>query len=68
VPREKLFSWFVDFSPEDVDIAKRRGAGMLLSRQVTREGNMIHLENEILSRGVSRYPFDAGAPSGGFLL
>jgi hypothetical protein len=25
VSREKLFEWFTDFSPEDVDIVKRRG-------------------------------------------
>ncbi len=51
VSREKLFEWYTDFSPEDVDIIKRRGDGRLLSRKVTREGNKLHIESEMRGMG-----------------
>lgn len=51
VSRDKLYQWYTDFSPEDVDIIRRRGDGSLLNRQVTREGNKVHMENENLIRG-----------------
>jgi hypothetical protein len=51
VPRDKLYPWFTDFSPEDADIAKRRGVDILVSRQVRREGNKLRLENEVLWSG-----------------
>jgi len=54
VPKDKLFQWYTDFSPEDVEIMKRRGEGRLLSRNVTREGNKLHIENEHLMRGKVR--------------
>jgi hypothetical protein len=53
IPRDKLFQWFTDFSPEDPAISKRRGVDTLLSRQVTREGNKLRVENQVLSRGKS---------------
>ncbi len=51
IPTEKLFQWFSDFTSEDADIAKRRGVDILLNRHVTREGNKLHVENIVLSRG-----------------
>lgn len=54
VPRDKLFQWYTDFSPEDVDIIKRRGDGSLLSRVVTRDGNKLHIESEV--RGMRGKP------------
>ncbi len=60
VTRDRLFPWFTDFSPEDVGIAKGNGVDLLLSRQVTREGNRVHVESEVLSRGKpTKYLFDA---------
>jgi hypothetical protein len=60
VPRKKLFEWFTDFSSEDVDIVKRRGAALLINRQAKKEGNNVHVENEVLSRGKNmKYSFDA---------
>ncbi len=46
VSREKLFQWYTDFSPDDIDIMKRRGDGRLLSRVVTRDGNKLHIKSE----------------------
>ncbi len=57
VSREKLFEWYTDFSPEDVDIIKRRGDGRLLSRVVTRDGNKLHIESE--NRGLRGKPVKA---------
>lgn len=54
VSREKLFEWYTDYSPEDVDIMKRRGDGRLLSRVCTRDGNKLHIENE--GRGLRGKP------------
>lgn len=54
VTREKLFEWFTDFSPEDVDIMKRRGIGGILSRETTRNGNKIHLEQMVQIMGMRR--------------
>ncbi len=54
VSREKLFEWYTDFSPEDVDIIKRKGDGSLLSRKVTRDGNKLHIESEM--RGMRGKP------------
>jgi len=54
VTREKLFEWFTDFSPEDVDIMKRGGIGGILSREITRDGNKIHLEQMIQVMGMRR--------------
>ncbi len=54
VSREKIFEWYTDFSPEDVDIIKRRGDGSLLSRTVTRNGNKLHIESEM--RGMRGKP------------
>lgn len=54
VAREKLFAWYTDYSPEDVDIMKRRGDGRLLSRVCTRDGNKLHVENE--GRGLRGKP------------
>lgn len=51
VPRDKLFQWFSDFSPEDADIAKKRGVDILQSRKVTKDGNKLHIENQVLSSG-----------------
>lgn len=47
VSLDKFFEWYTDFSPEDVDIIKRRGDGSLLSRKVTRDGNKLHVESEV---------------------
>ncbi len=54
VPRDKMFQWYTDFSPEDVEIIKRRGDGSLLSRVVTRDGNKLHVESEV--RGMRGKP------------
>jgi len=54
VSREKFFEWYTDFSPEDVDIIKRRSDGSLLSRKVTRDGNKLHIESEM--RGIRGKP------------
>ena len=43
VSREKLFEWYTDYSPEDVDIIKRRSTGRLVSRTCTRDGNKLHV-------------------------
>ena len=51
VTREKLFEWFTDFSPGDVDIMKRRGIEGILSREITRDGNKIHAEQMIKVMG-----------------
>ena len=51
VTREKLFEWFTDFSPEDVDIMKRRGIEGISSREITRDGNKIHAEQMIKVMG-----------------
>jgi hypothetical protein len=54
VSRENLFQWYTDFSPEDVDIMKRRSDGRLLSRVCTRDGNKLHIESE--NRGFGSKP------------
>ena len=51
VPRRELFNWFTDFSDDDAEISKRRGVDLLQQRKVTRRGNSLHVENELLSRG-----------------
>ena len=54
VSRDKLFQWYTDYSPEDVEIIKRRGNGSLASRKVTKEGDKILVESEVLFRGKPR--------------
>ena len=57
VPREKLFEWLTDYSPEDVDILKRRSSGQLLSRTCVRDGNKLHVVSEL--RGIRGKPMKA---------
>jgi hypothetical protein len=49
VPAGQLFQWWTDFSSEDPEILKKRGVNNLASRQATREGNTVHVENDTIA-------------------
>ena len=49
LPAAQFFEWWTDFSSEDPEILGKRGVKGFVSRRVTREGNNIHVETEMLA-------------------
>ncbi len=54
VPVSKLFEFYTDYSPEDVEIMRRHGMYMALERVAHREGNHVIVDTTAKMMGMTR--------------